>query len=90
MLVLTKCFWTLMEWEWKDGNAHIVEYDLRSVAARDEDKRMKLTLNQDGSEAVVKRIGLCKEYRTLGALISSSGVAKIQVKVLTRKARDWA
>ena len=59
------------------------------MAARDEDKRMKLTLSQDGLEAVVKRISPCEEYRTLGAFISSSGVAKTQVKVLTQKTRDW-
>ena len=60
MLALTKCFWTLVEWDWKDGNAHIAEYDSRTVAARDEDKRMKLTLSQDGSEAVVKELARAK------------------------------
>ena len=68
MLALTKCFWTLVEWDWKDGNVHIAEYHSRTVAARDEDKRMKLTLSQDGLEAVVKIIGPCKEYCTLGGV----------------------
>ena len=71
--------------DWKGSNAHIAEYDSRTVVARDEDKRMKMTLSQDGSEAVVKRIGPRKEYRMLGAFISSYGVAKTQVKILTQE-----
>ena len=89
MLALNKCFWTLVEWVWKDGSAEIEDYDSRTVTAENEDKRMRIILSQDGTEAVVKRIGPHKEYRTLGAFISSSGSFTTQVKVLTRKTRDW-
>ena len=44
-LALERCFWTLIEWSWKDGDATIALYDL----TKDSDNRLVLVNSEDGT-----------------------------------------
>ena len=46
--------------------------------------------SEDGTAAVIRRIGPEEEYRTLGVFISASGRYGMQVIKMRRQACEWA
>ena len=51
---------------------------------------MQVCQSHNGATEIIKRIGPTEPYRMLGAYISAAGNFGLQLKVLTKKTRDWA
>ena len=51
---------------------------------------MQICQSHNSAKEIIKRIGPTEPYRTLGAYISADGHFDLQLKVLTKKTRDWA
>ena len=84
-LGLHKCFWKLVQWTWEDREAHIQHFD----STKDTDNRLMLKNSDDGAHVVIKRIGLHEDYRTLGVLISASGIYRKQSIKIKRQIEIW-
>ena len=49
-LALEKCFWTLVDWSWNEGNATIISFNSKAEV----DGRLKLVKSEDRSGVVIK------------------------------------
>lgn len=91
-LALHKCFWTMVEYQWRDGKATILPYRAQQRRETDtEDKSVKLTQGGNFSnKIVIKRIGEGDAYRTLGVFLAADGNQRKQKDVLIGKSRLWS
>ena len=87
-----KCFWTIVKYEWEDGEAHMEEYDTEESSKNGTtDKRVTLTSGGDFSKIhVIRRIGANQSYRSLGVFLAANGCQLKQKQVLQEKSRTWS
>ena len=91
-LAMHKCFWTIVKYEWEDGEAHMEEYDTEESSKNGTtDKRVTLTSGGEVSKIhVIRRIGANQSYRSLGVFLATNGCQLKQKQVLQEKSRTWS